>query len=76
MNLNSSTHVRVRSMDANHLTRPNVSVPDYLLDDDEAVCRNCGNTLKPWEWTSCEYCQLDNADLYADMKIQDEQEGW
>ena len=50
-----------------------MSLPDDLLDDPSGVCA-CGNYDRIGRRT-CYECDLDFADLYADMKIQDEKEG-
>lgn len=53
-----------------------MSITDREVDDDDRVCRCCGlyvdsqNRQGPLCWN----CHMDNVDLYADAKIQDEKE--
>lgn len=48
-----------------------MTLPDDLLDDDGDVIY----CLYHSRYRPCIECEEDKADLYADMKIQDEKEG-
>jgi predicted amidophosphoribosyltransferase len=50
-----------------------MSLPDYLLDDDERECIACGS--KAVEYGSlCNECMRNIRDLYADEAIEDRKE--
>ena len=49
-----------------------MSLPDYLLEDDEMHCFTHDIDFKGFD---CPECRQDRIDLYSDMKIQDQKEG-
>jgi hypothetical protein len=54
-----------------------MSLPDYLLDDPDDVdeCQACGCAIDGKSSFLCRDCVISNADMYADMAIQDNKEG-
>lgn len=51
-----------------------MSLPDYLLDDEDDFCDGCGMPFND-TGTLCMDCRADTCDMYADEKIQDRLEG-
>ncbi len=47
-----------------------MSLPDYLLEDDGALCE-CGALLSNKDGGVCWECRADLADLYADEAISE-----
>lgn len=52
-----------------------MSLPDYLLNDDEQYCEQCGAIISKRFHFLCGECRADLEDAYADEKIQDRLEG-
>lgn len=46
-----------------------MSLPDYLLDDDEHPCESCGAPVCSG-WRTCLDCRIDEADQRADWAIE------
>lgn len=51
-----------------------MSLPEWLFDDEEGTCEQCGNLLMI-PGRLCGECKKDNIDLYADAAYQDSIEG-
>lgn len=48
-----------------------MSLPDYLLDEDDDLCEGCGMPFNDIGLL-CMDCRIDTCDMYADDKISDE----
>lgn len=49
-----------------------MSLPDYLLDEDDGTCEECGSLCD--HGRLCAACRQDLRDLYADEAIEDRKE--
>lgn len=48
-----------------------MSLPDYLLEDDEQWCESCGVIISKRFHFLCGECRQDLEDAYADEKISE-----
>jgi predicted amidophosphoribosyltransferase len=48
-----------------------MSLPDYLLDEeDDRYCPHCDSLIER-HWAVCDRCRRELADMYADEKISE-----